>query len=149
MHGNYGSWRPPIVGHVCQRKSRVFPDCEHRHGYCEPSLQIVRVRDAARSGEAAHQLASIANTLIDIAFYEVAAFRRAMKGDGLDVTIHNPTDFCGRFARALQVVDLSALANPEGAIVIVDATVTPHIQCFFDVSEFIDAKDGVSRIDSI
>jgi len=90
-----------------------------------------------------------ANTLIDIVFYDVTAFRRAMKLDGLDVSIHDPSDSSARFAHALQEVDLNALANPEGAIVIVDASATPHIQCFFDVSEFIRAKDGVSRIDSI
>ncbi|MGF6639073.1 hypothetical protein OKW39_006290 [Paraburkholderia sp. MM6662-R1] len=90
-----------------------------------------------------------ANTLIDMVFYDVTAFHRAMKLDGLDVTIHGPCDFGAQFARALQEVDLSALANPEGAIVIVDASTTPHIQCFFDVSEFLRAKDGVSRIDSI
>lgn len=90
-----------------------------------------------------------ANTLIDIVFYDVTAFHRAMKRDGLDVIIHDPSDPCAQFARALQEVDLGALANPEGAIVIVDASVTPHIQCFFDVSEFLLAKDGVSRIDAI
>ncbi|WP_028231191.1 helix-turn-helix domain-containing protein [Paraburkholderia mimosarum] len=81
----------------------------------------------------------IANALIDIAFYGVAAFRRAMKGDGLDVTIHNPTDFCARFARALQVIDLSALANPEGAIVIVDATVLAFDLGFSDATGFCRA----------
>ncbi|MCC8403146.1 hypothetical protein LJ655_14825 [Paraburkholderia sp. MMS20-SJTN17] len=90
-----------------------------------------------------------ANVLIDTIFYDVNAFHRAMKIDGLDVTIHAPRDSCAQFARALQEVDLGALANPEGAIVIVDASATPHIQCFFDVSEFLGAKDGVSRIDSI
>lgn len=90
-----------------------------------------------------------ANVLLDVAFYDVPAFRKALASDGVDVAFGKASKSTADLAHALQNVDLSALANPEGAIVIVDANGAPPIQCFLKVNEFLDAKDGAQRIDCI
>ncbi|MFM0356494.1 hypothetical protein PQR12_23615 [Paraburkholderia nemoris] len=91
----------------------------------------------------------VANVILDVAFYDVQAFQRALARDGLEVVVEEPTRPIVDLAQALQKIDLGALANPEGAIVIVDAKERPHIQCFLDVNEFLETKDGASRIECL
>lgn len=91
----------------------------------------------------------LANVALDFMFYDVSAFRAALARNGLDVEFGDPTAPATSMALALKNIDLSALSNPEGAILIVDAGERPYVRCFDDVEAFLHADDGASSIDSI
>jgi hypothetical protein len=91
----------------------------------------------------------LANVALDFMFYDVPAFRAALARNGLDVEFGGPAARASSMARALQDVDLSALSNPEGAILVVDAARRPYVRPFDDVKTFLDSDDGMGSTDSI
>jgi hypothetical protein len=87
-----------------------------------------------------------ANAALDFAFYDVQAFSRTLARDGVEL---DWTD-----AAADQPVqeqaNLSAMLNPEGSILIVNAANTPHVLRFTDFQTFVDAlASGVHRVEAV
>jgi hypothetical protein len=64
------------------------------------------------------------NSTLDVAFYDV------------------PTLVAELRARGAASIDLDALANPEGALLVVDPARAPFIQRFEDLKSFLDWKAG-------
>src|SRR5580698_1630257 len=79
------------------------------------------------------------NTLLDTLFYDVAVLSQDLRACGDTITVDGNT--AARFRNALRDVDLSALADPEGSILIVDARHAPYITPFASVPAFLaDAR---------
>jgi hypothetical protein len=91
----------------------------------------------------------LANTALDFLFYDVPAFHQALKQDGMDIVWREPSAHGVSLDQALKEIDLSALSNPEGAILVINANERPYVRCFRDVNRFIDADDGARHVDSI
>jgi hypothetical protein len=106
---------------------------EVNHAYVEPAIRSLR----------------LANVALDFVFYDVSAFRSALKRTGLHVEFDEPTARASCTAKVLQDIDLSALSNPEGAILVVDAAGPPYVRCFDDVRDFLGSQDELDGIDSI
>ncbi|NML31991.1 hypothetical protein [Paraburkholderia antibiotica] len=87
-----------------------------------------------------------ANTMIDFAFYDVPAFRRGLVHEGIEVDWVD-----GETGQPLrEQTNLSALLNPEGSILVIDAANAPHVRRFINVETFLDpARDGARRVDTI
>jgi len=95
-------------------------------GYVEPIVQYLR----------------LANTTLDFLFYDVNAFRADLSKLGWDVEVDEwPLDPSG-LTRLLKHLDLSALSNPEGAILVVDAAERPYVKAFRSVAKFLDDDAG-------
>ncbi|MHB9839702.1 hypothetical protein Q8F57_033315 [Paraburkholderia terrae] len=92
-----------------------------------------------------------ANAMLDYAFYDVPAFRDALMKEGVDIVWKDSVQSDPAEQQQLpEQVNLTALANPEGAILIVDAKNSPHIRRFYNVEKFLDKKEGgVQLIDAI
>jgi hypothetical protein len=76
------------------------------------------------------------NSTLDVAFYDVPTLvaelraRGAAVGDGGD--------------QGVAVINLDALANPEGALLVVDAARAPFIQRFNDLAAYLDWHRGAA-----
>ncbi|MGF6572504.1 hypothetical protein SAMN05443245_4679 [Paraburkholderia fungorum] len=112
--------------------------------YFAPSLASFEVQRA----QVAPMLAGLrfVNSMLDFAFYDVPMFKRVLEKDGVEIEW---TD--GATGAPVQpLTDLSALMNPEGSILVIDAANSPHIRRFSDVETFLEASTGgVSLIDAI
>jgi hypothetical protein len=83
----------------------------------------------------------LGNTLLDALFYDVDALAR-------DLLLHGSLLVAGggetaapatsEIASAFSTLDLSALSNPEGSILVVDSGRPPHVRRFEDVWEFLE-----------
>ena len=71
------------------------------------------------------------NTAVDALFYDVPTLVKDLRALGSAV------DTEGGAAAALGHLDLSALSNPEGALLVVDAAAAPYIQAFAEVEPFL------------
>jgi hypothetical protein len=101
-------------------------------GYVEPIVQYLR----------------LANTTLDFLFYDVNAFRADLSKLGWDVEVdESPLDPSG-LTRLLKRLDLSALSNLEGAILVVDATRRPYVKAFRNVAKFLH-DDATKKIGAI
>jgi hypothetical protein len=89
--------------------------------------------------------------MLDYAFYDVPAFHDALMKEGVDIVWKDSVQSDpAQQQRLPEQVNLTALANPEGAILIVDAKNSPHIRRFYNVETFLDEKEGgVQLIDAI
>jgi hypothetical protein len=90
----------------------------------------------------------LTNTSLDMLFYDTGAFTAEMfrRGSVVDTHIHAGT---GGHADAdrnplLNRLDLGALTNPEGSILVVDARQPPYVQRFDDMTEFLAYANGPS-----
>jgi hypothetical protein len=83
-----------------------------------------------------------ANTALDILFYDVAVLTKALiaKGEAID-TGTSPNSASTR--RPLETLDLSALTNPSGSVILVDANLPPYVRPpFCRMDEFFDHANG-------
>lgn len=82
----------------------------------------------------------LGNTALDVAFYDVEALRAELRARGLTV-VTDPADDAGSragdMARTIGTLDLDALSNPEGAILVVNAQAAPYVVPFDDVVKFL------------
>ncbi|CAG9236803.1 conserved hypothetical protein [Paraburkholderia caribensis] len=87
-----------------------------------------------------------ANAMLDFAFYDVQAFNRVLAHDGIEVDWTD--DATGEPER--EQTNLSALLNPEGSILVINATGAPHVLRFIDVPTFLAPNTGgVHLVDTI
>ena len=77
------------------------------------------------------------NTSLDALFYDVPALVKALRGDGVEIV----TSGGGAGGR----LDLSALANPEGSLLVVDAAAAPPVRAFDDVEVFLACEEAAVR----
>jgi hypothetical protein len=87
----------------------------------------------------------LANTVLDLAFYDVNTLTSELQSHGLSV-ITDPQDEeilrGGDMPHALRTLNLDALSNPEGSILVVSAKGPSYVTAFDDVRNFLDhAKD--------
>jgi hypothetical protein len=82
------------------------------------------------------------NTAVDILFYDVGVLTRDLFAKGETVV----TDTSANTASAphpLKFLDLSALTNPSGAVIVVDANLPPYVRPpFRDMKQFFDHANG-------
>ena len=96
------------------------------------------------------------NTAVDAIFYDVGAlwFRLLARGITISVSadpraIAAPGDLDALHALMTHVVNLSALTDPEGVILVVDAQRPPFIERYGDVREFLsDGLEFPSKVSS-
>jgi hypothetical protein len=87
------------------------------------------------------------NTALDVLFYDVGAFTAEMFKHGAVVDTRIHADQAGSAAARnplLNRLDLGALTNPEGSILVVDAEVPPYVERFDDMTEFLAYANGPS-----
>jgi hypothetical protein len=86
----------------------------------------------------------LTNTALDFLFYDVGAFAAAMLKLGSVIE----TGIGGNSGAArnplLNHLDLGALTNPEGSILVVDANLPPYVVRFDDMTEFLLYANGAS-----
>jgi hypothetical protein len=95
----------------------------------------------------------LGNTALDYAFYDVNTLTSELHSHGLSV-VTDPED--GKIlngidmAEALRTLDLDALSNPEGSILVVNAKGPSYVTPFNDVGNFLQhAKDGDPAIRTV
>lgn len=86
------------------------------------------------------RLLRLSNTALDLLYYDVGAFVEAMYKHGVEVE-------AGGAQRAglnplLDRLNLSAWSNPEGSILVVDASVPPYVERFDDMEQFLSHANG-------
>lgn len=88
----------------------------------------------------------LANTALDIAFYDVEKLRVELAKRGSLVTarggMNAQTIAAPELERVFSNLDLSALSNPEGAILVVDPNASPYVTRFSDANEFAGYLNG-------
>jgi hypothetical protein len=87
------------------------------------------------------------NTALDMLFYDVGAFTAAMFKHGTVVDTRIATEQGGGSAARnplLNRLDLGALTNPEGSILVVDAQRPPYVERFDDMTDFLAYANGPS-----
>jgi hypothetical protein len=84
------------------------------------------------------------NTAADTLFYDVNLLWLRLFTHGITVTTANPTgpaaaqDSLTALQAAAKFINLSAVADPEGVILVIDAHRAPFVQRYDDVKKFID-----------
>jgi len=79
------------------------------------------------------------NTALDILFYDVEMLRLSLLARG---TVINTT-VAAKAKHPIEFLDLSALTNPSGSIIVVDAKLAPYIRPpFREMNQFFDYANG-------
>src|SRR5215472_288210 len=94
------------------------------------------------------------NTAVDAIFYDVGALWLRLLTRGITISVSAdpraiaaPGDLAALHALMTHVVNLSALTDPEGVILVVDARRPPFIERYGDVREFLsDGLEFPSRV---
>jgi len=81
------------------------------------------------------------NTSIDALFYDVPALVDALRKRG--ETVAAPA--AGAASKGRGQLDLGALKNPEGSLLVIDAKNAPYVKAFDDVTEFLAERDGAAK----
>jgi hypothetical protein len=79
----------------------------------------------------------LTNTALDVLFYDVGAFTAAMSAHGMAVDTGMGGNSGAERNPLSDQLDLSALTNPEGSILVVDANLPPYVVRFDDMVEFL------------
>lgn len=87
----------------------------------------------------------LANTAFDSLFYDVNVVFTELLGHGL-IVVAEPGSIAAQklpdVAKAFSTLDLSALSNPEGVILIIDAGRPPHVTPCEDFTTFVGQING-------
>jgi hypothetical protein len=90
----------------------------------------------------------LTNTALDILFYDVGAFAAAMSklGAQVETGIDGGTSSnAGAGGNPLlSHLDLGAMSNPEGSILVVDASRPPYVERFDDMAKFLLYANGAA-----
>jgi hypothetical protein len=86
----------------------------------------------------------LTNTALDVLFYDVGAFAAAMFAHGARVDTGIGSNSDADRNPLLNHLDLGALSNPEGSILVVDASLPPYVERFDDMAKFLDYANGPS-----
>jgi hypothetical protein len=84
------------------------------------------------------------NTALDFLFYDVGAFTAAMFRLGSVVDTGMGGNSGADRNPLLNHLDLGALTNPEGSILVVDASLPPYVERFDDMTEFLVYANGAA-----
>jgi hypothetical protein len=89
------------------------------------------------------------NTAADALFYDVGLLWLRLSTRGVMLSVKMPSAAAQNSIEALKaasnLIDLSAFANPEGVILVIDAHRAPFVRQYHDVRAFLAALDGGSR----
>ena len=89
------------------------------------------------------ELLRLANTAADAIFYDVPSLIADLHARDRDVAVTG-----GK--RPSRIIDLDALANPEGALLLIDAATPPYVHRFDDVHAFLDSPHPeTKRVDIV
>jgi hypothetical protein len=80
------------------------------------------------------------NTMVDMAFYDVPDLVRDLAARDLTVSTMQ-----GQDKLPSRIVDLSALTNPEGALLLIDAATPPYVHRFLSVKKYLDSSHPETR----
>jgi hypothetical protein len=103
--------------------------------HIEPMLRVLR----------------LSNTALDALFYDVGAVITARlwhssvvaaPNDESARTIGDDFGTASGLGRAFNLLDIESLSNPEGTILVVDASRPPYVTSFSSVSEFLERTTG-------
>lgn len=85
----------------------------------------------------------MSNTALDSLFYDVNVFWTELfwRGTAVVTTAESASHMTKAFAK----LDLGALTNPEGSILVVDASRAPYVRRFDDVPGFLQYANGEGR----
>jgi hypothetical protein len=97
--------------------------------------------------EAALGVLRIGNTALDALFYDVAILWSELLRRGTAVVAGDQPAV--NATKIFETLDLGALANPEGSILVVDASGEPFVTAFDDVEDFLHRADGGGRSKSV
>jgi hypothetical protein len=81
------------------------------------------------------------NTLLDFIFYDVWTLAAALLARGA-VVVTEASSNIPVAGHPLEILDLSALTNPSGSIIIVDPKLRPHVRLFRNMKKFIEHANG-------
>lgn len=82
------------------------------------------------------------NTALDLAFYDVNRLEAALKERGRTIDSGIPTNSPSP-AKGKTVLDLTALINPSGSVIVVDANLAPYVrEPYTDMKKFIEHANG-------
>jgi hypothetical protein len=82
------------------------------------------------------------NTLLDLIFYDVWALTAQLLARGEVVITEKSRSNAPSASHPLEVIDLSAITNPSGSIIIVDTKRAPYARLFSDMKKFIAYANG-------
>jgi hypothetical protein len=100
--------------------------------------------------EPAVRFLRLANTALDFAFYDVNTLVSELRSHGVSVVTEEKPAAGTDLAGAMTNLNLDALSNPEGSILIVSAQGPPYVTPFDDVQKFLQhAKDQRVAIESV
>lgn len=80
------------------------------------------------------------NTMVDIAFYDVPDLVRDLAARDVIVSTMQ-----GQDKLPSRIVDLSALTNPEGALLLIDAATPPYVHRFVSVKDYLASPHPETR----
>ncbi len=88
--------------------------------------------------EASLSVLRMGNTALDSLFYDVGVLWTELlwRGTGIVTTVHSTT----LATKVFGTLDLGALANPEGSILVVDASRAPFVRRYDDVRQFLGLR---------
>jgi hypothetical protein len=87
------------------------------------------------------RLCRIFNTVLDVMFYDVNVLTAALAAKGRTIEIGLPNLVSA--APPLDALDLTALTNPSGSVIVVDASLAPYVgNPFTDMQEFFEHANG-------
>ena len=88
------------------------------------------------------RLFRLTNTTLDVLFYDVGAFTAAMFAQGATIDTRTRRNAPPVATVPLEHLDLSALTNPEGSILVIDALEPPYVRRFDSMAGFIEHANG-------
>jgi len=82
------------------------------------------------------------NTALDVLFYDVGKFSAAMLARGSTIDTRERSNSAQVSKPPLEHLDLSAITNPEGSILVIDADAPPYVTRFDSMAEFLEHANG-------
>jgi len=79
------------------------------------------------------------NTLVDAIFYDVPELVGDLRRKDIEVTTHRSGKLPSR------IIDLGALTDPEGSLLLIDATTEPYVHRYASVEAFLDSPHPETR----
>jgi hypothetical protein len=81
------------------------------------------------------------NTSLDALFYDVPTLAQALRNHGEAIATSNEGDAPIKEG----TLDLSAITNPEGSLLLIDPTTAPYIKAWDDVTAFIESQKTMAK----
>jgi hypothetical protein len=82
------------------------------------------------------------NTAVDLLFYDVGVLTRDLLAKG-ETVVTGASSNAASAPHPLKFLDLSALTNPSGCVIVVDANLPPYVRKpFLNMEEFFDHANG-------